>query len=54
MSKIKKKLEKNGYVIVKDILNKDEIDLYKDEFFKWKKSIDNIDELHKNKSTLYF
>ena len=47
MSKIKKNLEKNGYVIIKDILNKDEIDLYKDEFFKWKKSIDNIDELHK-------
>tara|TARA_Y200000002_G_C22682299_1_gene664601 strand:+ start:2942 stop:3808 length:867 start_codon:yes stop_codon:yes gene_type:complete len=44
---IKKELHKNGYVIIKNILTEDEIDEYREYFFKWKDSIENFDELHK-------
>jgi hypothetical protein len=44
---IKKELHENGYVIIKNILTEDEINEYREYFFKWKDSIANFDELHK-------
>ena len=39
-------LKKNGFVIIPNVLNNDEVSKATELFFKWKKSIPNIDKLH--------
>jgi len=46
MDLIKLNLEKNGYAIIPNVLNKEEINEYINEFNKWRNRIDNLDELH--------
>ena len=43
---IKKELTNNGYIVIENILNKEEIDYCRDEFFKWKSNINDHDYLH--------
>ena len=45
-SNIKEKLEKYGYVVVKGILSQDEIDTAKDMFYRWQKSVPDLDRIH--------
>ncbi len=42
----KKSLAENGYVIISNILNIDEINEARQLFFKWKNSIPDIDDIH--------
>ncbi len=46
MELIKKQLENNGYCIITDVLNKDEIDNALSMFRKWQNTIPNHDWLH--------
>jgi hypothetical protein len=39
-------LRENGYTIIHNIFNKDEIHEYRDEFFKWYKSAYDVEYLH--------
>ena len=39
-------LKENGYTIIHNVYNIDEINEYKDEFFKWYNSIEDLDYLH--------
>ena len=48
VEKYKKKLLENGYVIIPNVLNLDEVNEAKDLFFKWKNSIPNLDKIHNN------
>ena len=43
---IKKELKENGYVIIKDILSKDELEKGLELFQKWRKSIPELDKIH--------
>ena len=43
---IKKELTTKGYIVIENILNKEEIDYCRNEYFKWKLSIKDHDFLH--------
>ena len=47
MEWIKDAFERDGYVIIPNILDQTEINEYIAEFNKWKNSIENFEELHK-------
>ena len=38
-------VEENGYCVVPNVYNSEEIDEYKKEFFNWYKNTENIEEL---------
>jgi len=42
-----KDLEKNGYAIIENVLSKEQIEQYKDLFYKWQKTIPNHDDYHR-------
>ena len=42
-----RELQENGYTIINNVYNQNEIDEYKEEFFKWYNNIENLDYLHK-------
>ena len=46
METIKRELEENGYCVVPNVYNSEEIEEYKNEFFKWYKNTENIEQLH--------
>ena len=41
-----KELEENGYTIIHNVYNNEEIEEYKNEFFYWYKNTKNVEELH--------
>ena len=41
-----KELEENGYTIIHNVYNTEEIEEYKKEFFNWYKNTKNVEELH--------
>ena len=43
---IKSELEENGYCVVPNVYNSEEIEEYRNEFFKWYKNTENVEELH--------
>lgn len=43
---IKHELEENGYCVVPNVYNSEEIEEYKSEFFNWYKNTENVEELH--------
>jgi ectoine hydroxylase-related dioxygenase (phytanoyl-CoA dioxygenase family) len=43
---IKRELEENGYCVVPNVYNSEEIEEYKSEFFKWYKNTENVEQLH--------
>ena len=47
ITQIKQELDDKGYVVIPNILTSDEIDLYSQEFHKWRNSIENLDTIHK-------
>ena len=47
IDQIKQELSNKGYVIIPNILTSEEINLYSQEFHKWRNSIDNLDSIHK-------
>ena len=47
MVEIKRKLKDNGYVVIRNVLTPEEVDSAKEEFYKWKDGIDDLDEIHK-------
>lgn len=46
MDVIKRELEENGYCVVPNVYNSEEIEEYKNEFFKWYKTTENVEMLH--------
>ena len=47
IKQIKQELSNKGYVIIPNILTSEEINLYSQEFHKWRNSIENLDSIHK-------
>tara|TARA_B100001248_G_C27392478_1_gene463273 strand:- start:105 stop:974 length:870 start_codon:yes stop_codon:yes gene_type:complete len=47
IEEIKQELSNKGYVIIPNILTSKEINLYSQEFHKWRNSIENLDSIHK-------
>ena len=43
---IKSELEENGYCVVPNVYNSEEIEEYKSEFFNWYKNTENVEQLH--------
>ena len=44
--RIKEELNTNGYIILRNILNDDEIQEYKNEFFNWYNNVTDLKKLH--------
>ena len=44
--RIKEELNTNGYIILRNILNDDEIQEYKNEFFNWYNIVTDLKKLH--------
>tara|TARA_Y100001958_G_C21246279_1_gene576611 strand:+ start:340 stop:1536 length:1197 start_codon:yes stop_codon:yes gene_type:complete len=55
LDKIKSDLEKNGFCIIPEVLDKDEIEFCKESFKDWRETIPNHDEFHKtcNPNNIY-
>ena len=42
----KKHLQENGYTIINNVYDQNEINEYKDEFFNWYNNTENLKDLH--------
>ena len=51
IDEIKYHLDKDGYVVVPNVLNKDEVEEYKTEFFKWFNNAPGLKEYHAKHET---